>query len=183
MQNSKKIAIFIITTLLVTTLFSCESNFREIQKSTISEFTPTGEADSINLKYTDSGRIKSELISPKMLDYSTVKFPFTEFPKGISVTIFDQNGKKTFVVAKYAISFKNTNLIDLRNSVKITNETGQVFETEQLYFDQKNEWFFTDQRYKFTDPKGVSYGEGVDFSKDLKIIKSQRISGEIENNG
>ena len=97
MQNSKKIVIFIFTTLLVTTLFSCESNFREIQKSTISEFTPTGEADSINLKYTDSGRIKSELISPKMLDYSTVKFPFTEFPKGISVTIFDQNGKKTFV--------------------------------------------------------------------------------------
>lgn len=160
---------------------SCESNFREVQKSTIAEFTPTGEADDFNLKYTDSGRIKSELISPKMLDYASVKFPFTEFPKGVNITIFDTNGKRTFVVAKYAISFKNTNLIDLQNSVKITNETGQVFETEQLYFDQKNNWFFTNERYKFTDPKGVSYGEGVDFSKDLKIIQSQRISGEIEN--
>ena len=47
--------------------------------------------------------------------------------------------------------------------------------------DQKNNWFFTNERYKFTDPKGISYGEGVDFSKDLKIIQSQRISGEIEN--
>ena len=138
---------------------SCESNFREVQKSNFAEFTPSGEADSINLKYTDSGRIKSILISPKMLDYATVEFPFTEFPKGINVTMFDEQGKKTFVTSKYAVTFKNTDLIDLQGNVKITNETGQVFETDQLYFDQKNEWFFTEKRYKFTDAKGVSYEE------------------------
>jgi LPS export ABC transporter protein LptC len=80
------------------------------------------------------------------------------------------------------VTFKNTDLIDLKGDVKISNETGQLFETEQLYFDQKNEWFYTEKRYKFTDPKGVSHGEGVDFSKDFKIINSQDISGEVENN-
>ena len=125
--------------LAVFLLFSCESNFKEVQKSTIAEFVPSGEADSINIKYTDSGRIKSILISSKMLDYSSVSFPFTEFPKGILVTLYDKSGKKTFVSSKYAVSFKNTNIIDLRGAVKITNETGQVFETEQLYFDKKNE--------------------------------------------
>jgi len=49
-----------------------------------------------------------------------------------------------------------------------------------LYFDQKNEWFFTEKKFKFTDPKGVSYGEGIDFSKDFKIVNSQRIKGEID---
>ena len=117
-----------------------------------------------------------------MLDYATVEFPFTEFPKGVNVTMFDDKGKKTFIVSKYAISYKDTNLIDLQGNVKITNETGQVFETEQLYFDQKNEWFYTEKRYKFTDPKGVSFGEGVDFSKDFKIINSQSVTGEVENN-
>ena len=169
----------IVTVIIVIT--SCESNFKEVQKSTFAEFAPSGEADSINLKYTDSGKIKSILITSKMLDYATVEFPFTEFPKGLNVTLFDEKEKKTFVVAKYAVTFKNTDLIDLQGSVKITNETGQVFETEQLYFDQKNEWFYTEKKYKFTDPKGVSFGEGVDFSKDFKIINSQRISGEVEN--
>ncbi|WP_395045230.1 LPS export ABC transporter periplasmic protein LptC [Flavobacterium sp.] len=169
----------IIYSLLVMT--SCESNFKEVQKSNFAEFAPSGEADSINLKYTDSGRIKSILISPKMLDYATVAFPFTEFPVGIKVTMYDENGKKTFVTSKYAVSFKNTDLIDLQGSVKITNETGQIFETEQLYFDQKNEWFYTEKRFKFTDPKGFTYGEGVDFSKDFKIINSQRITGEVES--
>jgi LPS export ABC transporter protein LptC len=116
-----------------------------------------------------------------MLDYATVEFPFTEFPKGVNVTLYDENGKRTFVTSKYAVTFKNTDLIDLQGSVKITNETGQLFETEQLYFDQKNDWFYTEKRYKFTDPKGVSFGEGVDFSKDFKIINSQSVTGEVEN--
>ena len=161
---------------------SCESNFKEIQKSTISEFAPSGESDSINVKYTDSGRIKSILISEKMLDYGSLKFPFTEFPKGINLTLFDQKGKKTFVTSNYAITFKNTDLIDLQGNVKISNETGQLLETDQLYFDQKNEWFFTEKIYKFTDPKGISQGRGLDFSKDFKIINSQQINGEVENN-
>lgn len=161
-------------------LFSgCEGNFKEVQKSTFAEFTPSGEAENFNLKYTDSGRITSILISPKMLDYATVQYPFTEFPDGVDVTFFDKNGKKTFVRSDYAVTYKNTDIIDLQGKVRISNESGQVMETEQLYFDQKNEWFFTEKKFKFTDPKGVSFGQGIDFSKDFKIVNSQKITGTI----
>jgi hypothetical protein len=44
---------------------------------------PSGDADKVNLKYTDSGLIKVILLSDKMLDYSSVDFLFTEFPKGL----------------------------------------------------------------------------------------------------
>jgi LPS export ABC transporter protein LptC len=172
--RSIQLAILFLLTL------SCESNFKEVQKINYSEFVPNGEAESLNLKYTDSGRIKSILISPKMLDYSNVEFPFTEFPEGIHVTMYDSNGKRTFITSDYAVTFKGTDLIDLQKNVKISNEANQVLTTEQLYFDQKNEWFFTEKKYKFTDPKGVSYGEGIDFSKDFKIVNSQRINGEID---
>ena len=64
----------------------------------LSEFTPSGDADSINLKYTDSGRITANLISPKMLDYATVAYPFTEFPNGMHLTLFDKNGKQTTTI-------------------------------------------------------------------------------------
>jgi LPS export ABC transporter protein LptC len=171
---------FLFLACVLNAFLACESNFKEVQKINYSEFVPSGEAEDFNLKYTDSGRIKSILISPKMLDYSNVAFPFTEFPKGIDVTLYDKKDKKTFVKSNYAISFKGTDLIDLQGNVRITTETGQLLETEQLYFDQKNEWFFTEKKFKFTDPKGVSYGEGIDFSKDFKIVNSQRIKGEID---
>lgn len=147
----------------------------------VSEFTPSGDADSINLKYTDSGRITANLISPKMLDYAAVEYPFTEFPNGMHLTLFDKNGKETYIDAKYAISHKTTNIIDLQGDVKISNQNGEVLETEQLYYDQKNEWFFTEKKFKFTSPKGVSYGEGIDFSKDFKKVNSQKISGQVQS--
>jgi LPS export ABC transporter protein LptC len=172
----------LVTVLAVTLFFGCESNFKEVQKSNFTEFVPSGEAEKINLKYTDSGRIQVILVSPKMLEYASVDFPFTEFPKGIDVTLYDKGGKRTFVKSDYATSYKLTNLIDLKGNVKITSQDGQILETDQLYFDQKNEWFFTEKSFKFTDPKGVSNGQGIDFSKDFKIINSQRIAGEIESN-
>jgi LPS export ABC transporter protein LptC len=160
-------------------ILSCESNFKEVQKINVSEFNPSGEADTINVKYTDSGRIAAILLSSKMLDYSAVDFPFTEFPKGIDVTLFDAKGKKTFVKSNYAISYKKTGIIDLQGKVRITTEEGHVLATEQLYFDQKNEWFYTERHFEFTSPQGTSKGQGIDFSKDFKMINSQKISGDV----
>ncbi|SHF95765.1 LPS export ABC transporter protein LptC [Flavobacterium fluvii] len=168
-----------VLVLAITSFFGCESNFKEVQKSNFSEFVPSGEADKINLKYTDSGRITVVLVSPKMREYASVDFPFTEFPKGIDVTLYDKNGKKTYIKSDYATSFKSTNIIDLVGNVKINSQDGQTLETDQLYFDQKNEWFYTEKRFKFTDPKGVSNGVGIDFSKDFKVINSQSIVGEV----
>jgi LPS export ABC transporter protein LptC len=162
-------------------IVSCESNFKEVQKMGVSEFTPSGDADSINLKYTDSGRITANLISPKMLDYATEEFPFTEFPKGMHLTLFDKNGKQTYIDADYAVRYKITDMIDLQGHVKISNQNGEQLETEQLYYDQKNEWFFTEKKFKFTSPKGVSYGEGIDFSKDFKKVNSQKVSGQVQS--
>ncbi|MFN7099875.1 MAG: LPS export ABC transporter periplasmic protein LptC [Flavobacterium sp.] len=172
----------LLMSVILGLIFSCESNFKEVQKINFSEFVPNSDADAIDLKYTDSGRITAVLVSSKMLDYSSVDFPFTEFPKGIDVTLFDKNQKKTYIKADYAVSYKRTNIIDLQGKVKIYTDLGQMLETEQLYFDQKNEWFFTERKFKLSDPKGVSNGQGIDFSKDFKVINSQKITGELESN-
>lgn len=169
-----------VTILIVTLFFSCESDLQKVKKLNETSFVPSGEADTLNLKYTDSGKIKSILVSQKMLDYSTIKNPFTEFPKGVKVSLYDPKGNITTIVANYAISYKKTAIIDLQGTVIITSHEGKKLETSQLYFDQKNEWFFTEQKFKFTDAKGVSFGEGIDFSKDFKRVNSQRINGEID---
>ncbi len=169
----------VVMACAVTLFFGCESNFKKVQQINFAEFNPTGDADNVNLKYTDSGFIKAVLVSSKMLDYAAVDFPFSEFPKGINVTLYDKNAKETHVTSNYAITYKQTNIIDLQGKVKIVSQDGQMLETEQLYYDQKNEWFFTEKKFKFTDLKGASNGQGIDFSKDFKVINSQRITGEV----
>lgn len=178
----KKFVEYILVFTLILFLQSCESNLKDVQRIYKTSFVPTGEADSINLKYTDSGRVKSTVQSLKMVDYSTAKNPFVEFPKAVLVTLIDDNGNRTTVVADKAISYKKTEVIDLIGNVKITTYDGKVLETNQLYFDQKNEWFFTEESFKFKDADGsFLQGVGIDFSKDFKIFNMQNNNGEVNN--
>jgi LPS export ABC transporter protein LptC len=173
---------YIAFLLAILFLQSCESNLKDVQRIYKTSFVPTGEADSINLKYTDSGRVKSILQSLKMIDYSTAKNPFVEFPKSVLVTLIDANGNKTTVIADKAISYKKTEVIDLIGNVKIQTYDGKILETNQLYFDQKNEWFFTEEAFIFRDADGsFLQGLGIDFSKDFKIFNMQNNNGEVNN--
>ena len=166
---------------IIAVLVSCESNFKEVQKINMASFAPIGEADTVNLKYTDSGRIKAILVAPKMLDFGNASFPYNEFPKGIDVTLYDQNQKKSYISSDYAITYKRTDIIDLQGNVKITSEDGKILETTQLYYDQKREWFFTEKKCKLTlGPGSVFYTKGFDASRDFKDINGQAFFGEGE---
>lgn len=181
-KDFKNIIQYIVTVFAVTMFFSCESNLKQVQKLNQKTFTPTGQADTINLVYTDSGRVKVILISPKMVDYASLENPYTEFPKGVRVTIYDDKENKNYVDADYAVSYKKTNLIDLQGNVKITTYDNKILETSQLYYDQKNEWFFTEKHFKYLDGEGgFLEGPGVDFSKDFKIFNMQKSNGEVNN--
>lgn len=175
-------SIAIATVAFIASLYSCESNFKDVQRINSVAFSPSGETENINLKYTDSGKVKAILVSPLMLDYSNLEYGFNEFPKGVHVTLFDDSGKKSYVVSDYAINYAKSSIIDLQGNVKITTDDGNKLETEQLFYDQKNEWFYTEKKFKFTNKEGsLLEGPGVDFSKDFKVVNAQQNSGHINN--
>lgn len=180
----KKIFLFIVTTLVVTMFFSCESNFKQVTKINLREFVPVSEGEKIHLKYTDSGKINAILKSDKMLDYSNMKFPHTEFPNGIHLIAFDKNGQTTNIYASYAISYTETKLIELRDNVKIVTADQKTLETNKIYYNRNEEWFFTDENCKFYNSNGdYTYFKGFDCSKDFKIINAHALMGQanVEN--
>lgn len=160
---------------------SCDSNFKKIQKINSVPFFASGDAENINLKYVDSGRVKAILLSPRMLDYSQVKYPFTEFPKGIDLTLIDAKNQKSSVVilADYAIQYTKKELIDLRGNVIITSDDGKQLKTEQLYYNQKNDWFFTEKFYRISDiDNSFTEGIGIDFDSKFQTVTAQNSYAE-----
>ncbi|WP_410881677.1 LPS export ABC transporter periplasmic protein LptC [Myroides sp. DW712] len=159
---------------------ACESNFRDIQKiHDKAPFYPAGIAEHMRGQYIDSGRVKAILVSDKMLDYSTVKYKFTEFPEGIHLTFFDNDNNKNTVVADYAIQYTATELIDLRGNVVITTYDNKKLESDQLYYNQKLDWFYTNGKYKAsTDLENFTQGVGVDFDGKLNVIKARNSYAE-----
>lgn len=165
---------FAVTLLLLT---SCDKDIGEIQRASKVAFIPTSEAENFVMKYTDSARIKSILKSPLVYDYSQLEFPFTEFPEGVDIVMYDDSGKKSFIVADYAINFSKSEIIELKNNVKVTSQSGDKLETSQLYYDRKREWIFTEKECKLTNQNGAYYVKGFDSSIDLSKVEGREFKG------
>lgn len=176
-KNKYKYIIIVIVSM--TMFFSCKNNFKEVQQIGISANEPIGIAENINLKYTDSAKIKANLISPKMLDYSNRDFAFSEFPNGIDLTLYDDNNNKNTVVADYAIVYNDTDLIDLQGNVVLTTYDGNVLNAEQLYYDQVNDWLYTNKPVKFTTSDQIINGNGFDSNMDFTKARVLEITGIV----
>ena len=158
-------------------LLSCDRDLKQVQKSSRTEFAPTSEAENFVLKHTDSARIKYILKSPLVYDYKNLEFPFTEFPKGIDLTMYDSNATQSFITSDYAINFEKSEIIDLQGNVKVTSQSGDRLETTQLYYDRKRNWIFTEKKCKITDSGGVWYCEGFDSKNDLTELEARNFRG------
>ena len=131
----------------------------------------------INVKYTDSGKVKTNLLSKKLLDYSNYGFPYQEFPEGVEVR-FWEDGEMSTVTADYAIRYEETGMIDMRDNVKIITSDSLVLSATQLYWDQNSQWVFTDQPYRIEFKDG-SYNDGGQFDSSQDF--TEFIS--LKNNG
>ena len=138
---------------------------------------PFAEGKNINLKYTDSGKVITNLIAPRLMDYSNFEFPYQEFPEGVEVHFWDE-GEENIVTSDYAIRYDNTFIVDLRKNVVLTTSDSLVLRASQLYWDQKNQWVFTDQPYQIKFKDG-SYNDGARFdsSEDFTNFISRKNQG------
>ena len=164
--------------LMAITLFACESNYQNVKKMTLSDWAPIAVGTNINFKYTDSGKLVTNLLAEKLLDYSNLDFPYKEFPDGIEVHFWGEKNEENIVTADYAIQYDKTGLIDLRDNVVVITSDSLILKANQLYWDQKNAWVFTDEPYRINFKDG-SYNEGerFDSNQDFTMFFSRKNQG------
>ena len=169
----------IVTVITVTMFFSCHDSFKQVQIIGISENEPIGIDYNLNLKYTDSGRVTANLLSTKALDYTNRDFPFREFVEGVTLYVFDKDNKKSTVLADYAIVYTESNLIDLQDNVVITTSDSSVLKTNQLYYDQKKEWLYTNESVSFQTKQDIINGNGFDSNSKFTNAEVLEVTGII----
>jgi len=159
------------------TLFACGDNYKNKQQLSLKDDQPFSIGKEINLKYTDSGKVVTNLIAKTVVDYSNYDFPYREFPDGMEVRFWEDGGMST-VTSDYAIQYEDTGMIDLRKNVVLITSDSVVLNADQLYWDQNNQWVFTDQPYKIKFKDGsFNDGESFDSSQDFTVFLSRKNSG------
>lgn len=157
--------------MAVICVLSCDDNLKAIQKMQIASNEPIGEVKEMLLKHTDSGTIKVKLIGETMLDFSNDTYPYTEFPDGIHVVVYEQKNDtllETNITADYAIMYSESDLVDLIGNVTIINHEGNTFNGQQLYWDQNAKWIFTDEPFNTNLKNATTSGDMLDANEDLE---------------
>ncbi len=160
-------------------LFSCDNDMRNLQQLSIQKKFPQGEAYDFKLVYTDSSKVVAVVTSKLNRDFTNQRMPYSEFPEGVRVEFYDQARHKNIVEANYGIIFPNSDILELRDNVVLTTYDGKKLKTSQLFWDQKEDWIFTDKEFSFIDEvKGtVTNGIGMDFDKKFSTVKAHKTTG------
>lgn len=155
-------------------LFSCEGNLQGVRDMEIPEDAPQAVGSGINLKYTDSGKVVATLRSEKMRDFTNKAFPYREFPEGLEVEFYDKNNEKNTVKANYGVVYESTGLIDLQGDVVIVTSDSTRLTASQLYWDQNQNWIFTDLPNTIRFQNGaLNEGMGFDSNQEFSNFRSR----------
>jgi len=142
---------------------------------------PLSETFDFKLTYTLKGESVLELTAPLMQDFSNKeKFKYQYFPKKFKVVLTNKNGDITTIMADKAYIYKNPSLTELIGNVKIYNDKGASLETGHLYWDEKNNHIFGEDKTTLKQNEEMITGTGFDSSLDFKNVRINQISGRLK---
>ena len=166
-------------------LFSCTNDSRDVRDFLAEQNLPIGVAKNAFHIYKDSGKVTSKLITPQLNDFSNRKaHPYNEFPKGVKIINFENDGKDSVtVIGDYALSYSKTSISELKGNVVVINHNGNSrLETDQLFWDQKNKYFFSEKKFILTTQRDTFRGVGFESRENLTKWISKNITGDIVTN-
>jgi LPS export ABC transporter protein LptC len=171
-------SIFLLLAVIVFT-WSCQSNTPEDIKAAVDEENfPSLSVHDLESDITDSGKVAYRFITPEMNQYDNREQPYTEFPIGLHLIIYnDQQEIDAQIKSQYAIYHESDDLWELQDNVEAVNFKNEVINTEQLFWDSRKHTIYSDEFIKITTDQEILTGYGFESDERLENYTIKRISG------
>ena len=171
--------------ILMGSFVSCKNDIETINALNNEIKLPDQSGFNIEITYTDSGKVQGKINAPEVNKYDRGEEPYVEFPKGMKVMFYDSLERPTSIIkANYAIYYEKKQLWEARNQVVAENLVNHdKLETEQMFWDQKEERIYSEKFTRLTNSDGISYGEGgFESRQDMSKWRLKGSSGTLNVN-
>ncbi|MCR5454317.1 MAG: LPS export ABC transporter periplasmic protein LptC [Bacteroidales bacterium] len=161
---------------------SCSSDMKSLDNYNIDETFADMTTKDLHTKYYSQHRLQTTIDAPILDQFTSVKQPYWEFPKGVKVIFYDENLKaQSSLTSGYAVYYTKKKLWEARNNVEIINETGTKLNTEQIFSDEKSKKVFSVKKVTVTDPDGTVIVGKQGFESDMafKNYKFLDVNGVV----
>ncbi|MDD2476265.1 MAG: LPS export ABC transporter periplasmic protein LptC [Dysgonamonadaceae bacterium] len=134
------------------------------------ETTPSMNTDSVTTLISDSGITRYKLVTENWQVFDKAEDPFWYFPKGIYIERFDSVFQvEAKILADTAWNFTDKRLWRLKGNVDIRNMEGEMFLSDELFWDQQSQKVYSD---KFIEIKrGDTELKGYGFESNQEMTE------------
>ena len=133
---------------------------------------------------SDSGLIRYKIITEEWLVYANRKPSFWAFEKGIYLEKFDTLFNiDASIKADTAYYYEPNKTWELRGNVQIQNQQGDKFNTEQMFWNQKDEKIYSDKFIRIEQLDKILTGIGFTSNQNMTEYQINKPQGvfSIEN--
>jgi len=141
---------------------------------------PQLHAIEITTLISDSGVTRYRITTPQWDVYDKASQPYWDFPSGIHFEKFNLNMKvEADIHSRYAKYNEYDQIWELKGEVKAMNLEGELFETEQLFWNQKTERFYSDSIVKITQKTMIINAIGFESNQSMTKYKFRKTFGPM----
>lgn len=175
----------LFTAALLTGCFfvSCENDIKEVDKL-MKKNAAVDEAINVTSYMSQNGQMKAKLTSPFMLRHQQDS-AYMEFPRTLHVDFYnDSTIIESILDSKYARYREYEKKVFLRDSVVVINIIKKdTLKTDELWWDQNKEEFYTDKHVEIRQPDKTIYGTGLRAGQDFSWYDIYHITGVVLTSG
>jgi len=163
---------------------ACENDMNEVNRLFSKEETQVETAIGVEMLYSDSAILKLRIVTPKLVRHLNPQEPFQEFPEGLIVEFFSENGQEVTsrLTANYAERFENSNKFVIQDSVVWVSESGERLESEELIWEEEADRVHTKKFVVIRRPGEIIYGHGFESNQKFTQWRIWAIEGRIKSN-
>ena len=127
---------------------------------------------------SDSGVTKYRISTKEWLIYDNAQEPYWLFPQGVYVEKFDSVFEtEASIVSDTATYLKNKMLWRLDKNVRLENLNGEVFRTEQVFWNQRDRTIYSDSFIHIERDDEVIEGFGFTSNEQMTQYTIRRPTG------
>lgn len=170
---------FLLTLGLTT---GCENDIERINLLTSDSEAPTISGSNITVIYSDSGKVKVQILAPTYKQFPKVERPYMEFPDGMEVFFYnDSMIIESEIRSDYAIYYSEDKLWHATGNVEVHKfNSGDALNTEELFWDEETELIYSNVHTKVQNQDGIFYGRrGFEAFQDFSNWQLKGTSGTV----
>lgn len=132
------------------------------------ETTPSMVTDSVTTLISDSGITRYKLVADIWEVFDKAADPYWFFPKGIYLERFDSLFQvEAKILADSAWNFTDRKLWRLKGNVDIRNMEGEMFLSDELFWDQKKQTVYSDKYIQIKRGETELKGYGFESNQEM----------------